>query len=108
MPSTAFSVAPFSVATFSFAWCAWPWPSSGVGREGGQFVFRDRLIAQAELDRHVVEPARRKAAVEMPHAGNDDPHDGHLDVGPRLVEHQEIIAGAPRDLDAGIDLLAGV
>ena len=44
----------------------------------------------------------------MPQARNEHPDDGDLDVGPGLVEHEEIISRTGRDLDAGIDLVARI
>src|ERR1700745_4217734 len=110
------SCALFSIATRSLVGCAslwlcfWrsPWPWSGVGREGRQLLLGHRLIAQAEFHRHIIEPARPEAAVEMPHSRNDYPDHRHLDIRPRLVEHHEIISRAAGDLDAGVDLLSGV
>ena len=43
----------------------------------------------------------------MPQPRHDHPDDGDLNVGPRLVEHEEIEAGAPGDIHAGVDLPAG-
>ncbi len=41
----------------------------------------------------------------MPEARDDHAYHGYLDVRPGLVEHEEVIAGATGDLDAGLDLL---
>ena len=68
----------------------------------------ERRISQAELDRDFVEPARREAAVEMPQPRDDHPHDRHRDIGPRLIEDQEIEALALRKRNASDDLLARV
>src|ERR1700686_2624996 len=73
-----------------------------------QFVFRARPIQQSELDRNVVKPARPEAAIEMPQSGNDHPDDGDADVGPRLIEDEEIEARARGDIDAGVDLPASI
>jgi len=73
-----------------------------------QLLLGDRRTAQPELHRNVVEPSWPKAAIEMSQAGNDDPHNRRSDVRSRLVEHEEIEIRLPRDLDAGIDLLAGI
>src|SRR5450631_2087110 len=85
-----------------------PAQASGVGKERRKFVFRHRITPQSQFYRHIVKPAGREAAIKVPQAGNDHPDHGNLDVGTRLVEHQEIEAGATGDLDAGLDLFAGV
>src|ERR1700761_811600 len=72
--------------------------SSAVRQERREFGFRNRLIAQAELHRHIIEPARSEAAIEMPQPWYDHAHHGDLEVGPSLVEHQEVEACAPGDL----------
>src|SRR5271165_553948 len=43
---------------------------SGVGVDGIELVFLQRLVKPSELDRNVVKPARREAAIEMPQSGN--------------------------------------
>src|SRR6185437_10154098 len=68
---------------------------SAMGEERREFALRYRAIAQSQLYRNIIEPTR-----------HDDADDGDLDVGPGLVEHQEIHPRAPRDLDAGVDLRA--
>src|SRR5580700_4918734 len=73
-----------------------------------ELAFRDRRIAQSELDRHVVKPTGPEAAIEMAQAWNDDADHRGLDVGPRLIEHEEIEAGALDDVYAGQSLLARV
>jgi len=78
---------------------------SGVRKEGGQFAFQSWPVQQSELHRHVVEAAGREAAIEMTQARNQHPDDGNLDIGPCLVEHEEIIACTGGDLDAGNDLV---
>src|SRR5271170_5341012 len=60
----------------------------GVNRV--EFVFRQRLVAQSELYRNIVKPARRETAVEMPQSRNDHPDDRDVDVGTRLIEDEEI------------------
>src|ERR1700692_5073865 len=82
--------------------------TSGMRMQRIELVFRDRRIAQSELDRHVVKPARCEAAIEMPQARNDHADHRRLDVGPRLVEHEEIETGALDDVDASKRLLARV
>ena len=44
------------------------------------------------LTGNVVEPPRRESCPEVPHAGHDDPRNGHADVGPGLIQHQELHA----------------
>src|ERR1700722_11837322 len=73
-----------------------------------ELAFRDRLVAQAELDRHVVKPARPETAIEMAQARNDDADHRRLDIGPGLIEHQEIEAGALGDVHASQSLLTRV
>src|SRR5665213_457547 len=73
-----------------------------------QFGFRQRPVAQSEFYLNVVKPARTEAAVEMPQSRNDHSHNGNLDVGPGLVEDQKIETGAPRNIDAGEHLVAGI
>src|SRR5580698_2057642 len=77
-----------------------------MGKKRSKLAFRYRPVAQSELCRDIVEPARCKAAIEMTQSGNDHPGHRHLDVGSRLVEHQKIEAGAARDIHAGKHLVA--
>src|SRR5665647_17404 len=77
-----------------------------MGEKRSEFVFLQRPVQQPEFDRNIVKPARSEAAIEMSQAGNDDPDDRHLDVGPALIEHEKIEARSPGDVDAGIYLLA--
>src|SRR5271170_5232771 len=44
----------------------------------------------------------------MPQSRNDHPDHRHLDIRPRLIEHEKIETGAPGDIDAGKYLLAGI
>ena len=44
---------------------------SAVGKERSEFAFQVSAVSQSELDRHIVKPSRREAAVEMPHARRD-------------------------------------
>src|ERR1019366_6051883 len=81
---------------------------SGVRKERRKFAFRQRPIQQSELYRNIVKPARSEAAIEMPQSGNDHPDDRDPDVGPRLIEDEEIEARALGDIDAGVDLPARV
>ena len=71
-----------------------------------ELVFRQRPVPQSELDRNIVKPARREAAIEMPQSRNDHPDDRDLDVGARLIEDEEIEARALGELHAGGHLLA--
>src|SRR5689334_11543983 len=87
--------------------CARKQPSS-VRQEGSQFAFQAWAIQQPKLHRHIVEPAGPEATIEMPQARHKHSDDGDLDVGPCLVEHEEIVSGADRDLDAGVDLVARI
>src|SRR4051795_6371655 len=85
-----------------------PHAPSGMGKELGQLAFRQRAIEQTELDRNVVKPARSIAPIEMPQARHDDPRHRDLDIGPGLIEHEEIMPGTPGDLDAGFHLRARI
>ena len=73
-----------------------------------ELAFRQRPVAKSELDRNIVKPAGREAAIEMPHPGNDHPDHRDLDVGARLIEHQEVEALSLGDAHAGGHLLARV
>src|SRR3984957_2049403 len=73
-----------------------------------ELALRHRSLEPSKLDRHVVEPAGRKPPIEMSQARDDDTHDRNRDVGPCLVEHEEIEPRALGNLDAGLGLLAGV
>src|SRR4051794_9610277 len=73
-----------------------------------ELVLGQRLLAPPELDRDVVQPARREAAIEMPQSRNDHAHDRHFYVGSRLVEHEKIVARAGDDVYARARLLARV
>ena len=46
--------------------------------------------------------------MEMPQSRNDHPDNWHLNVGPGLVEHEEIEPKAPGELDASQHLLAPI
>ena len=73
-----------------------------------ELVFRQRPIAQSELDRDIVKPAGPKTAIEMPQPRNDHAHDRRLDVGTCLIEDEEIEARALGETHTGLHLLAGV
>src|SRR5580704_14875320 len=79
-----------------------------MGEKRREFALQPRPIQQSELYRNIVKPARCEAAIEMPQSRNDYPDDGHFDVGPGLIEDEEIEARASSDIDAGDDLIAGV
>ena len=57
-----------------------------------ELVFRQRPVSQSELDRNIVKPAGREAAIEMPQSRNDHSDDRDLDVGARLIEDEEVEA----------------
>ena len=71
-------------------------------------MFRQRPVAQSELDRDIVKPAGPELAIEMPQPRNDHAHDRRLDVGTRLIEDEEIEARALGETHAGLHLLARV
>ena len=81
---------------------------SGVRQERREFAFQPRAIQQSKPHGNIVKPARREAAIEMPQAWNEHANDRDLNVGPRLVEHEEIVTCLGRDLDTGIHLIARV
>ena len=73
-----------------------------------ELAFRRRPVAPSELDRNIIKPARREAAIEMPHPRNDHARDRDADVGARLIENEEVEACSPDSLHAGRHLLARV
>src|SRR5215813_11721967 len=73
-----------------------------------ELVFRQRFVAQSELDRNIVKPAGREPAIEMSQSGNDHSDDRNADVGPRLIEDEEIESLALGEIDAGSHLLARI
>src|ERR1700722_6357210 len=77
---------------------------SGMGQKRREFGFQARPIQPSELYRNIVKPARSEAAIEMPQSRNDHSDDVDLNVGPRLIEDEEIEAGSPGDVDAGVYL----
>src|SRR6266481_9768038 len=79
-----------------------------MGEKRSEFVFQKRPISQSEFHRNIVKSARSEAAIEMPQSRNDHSDDRNLDVGPRLIEDEEIEACAPGDIDAGEHLIARV
>src|SRR5262245_36752525 len=85
-----------------------PKRASGLRVKRVELVLRERPVAPSKLDRHIIEAAGREASIKMPQAGNDHAHHGDLDIWARLIEHEEIEPGAPRDLHARGDLLAHI
>src|ERR1700693_2753706 len=77
---------------------------SGVWKERRKFAFRQRPIQPSELYRNIVKPARSEAAIEIPQCRNDHSDDLDRNGGPRLIEDEEIEAGSPGDVDAGVYL----
>jgi len=73
-----------------------------------KLVFLQRPVTPSELYRHIVKPAGREAAIEMPQPRNDHPDDRRLDVGTRLIEDKKIEAGSLGKGNAGRHLLARV
>src|ERR1700761_7574973 len=82
--------------------------TSAMRQERREFVLLNRLVAETELHRHVVKPARSEATIEMPQARDDHAHHGDLEVRTGLIQHQEVEPRAFGDLHAGHDLIAGV
>src|SRR5882757_4234789 len=81
---------------------------SGLGVKRIELVFRQWPVSPSQLDRHIVKPARREAAIEMPQSRNDHPDDRDLDIGAGLIEHEEIEALTLGEVHAGGHLLARV
>src|SRR5258708_39863569 len=79
-----------------------------MGEKRSELVFQQRPISPSEFDRNIVKSARYEAAIEMPQSRNDHSDDRNLDVGPRLIEDEEVEARARGDVDAGVDMLARV
>ena len=73
-----------------------------------ELVFRQRPVPQSELDRNIVKPARREAAIEMPQSRNDHSDDRDVDVGTRLIEDEEVEARSLGEMHAGGHLLARI
>ena len=71
-----------------------------------EIALRHRPVEPSELDRNIVEPAGREAAIEVPQARNDHPHHRNLDVGTGLVEDEEVEALALAEVHAGHHLFA--
>src|ERR1700744_2428041 len=81
---------------------------SSMRKEGRELALRQRPIKPSELDRNVVEPAGPEATIEMPQSRNDHASNRDLDVGPRLVEHEEVELHAPHDTQARFHLGTGI
>src|SRR5258708_10114250 len=79
-----------------------------MGEKRSELVFQQRPISPSEFDRNIVKSARCEAAIEMPQSRNDHSDDRNLDVGPRLIEDEEVEARALGDVDTGDHLLARV
>src|SRR6266508_3488211 len=79
-----------------------------MGMKWIEFVFRQRPVSQSELYRNIVKPARREAAIEMPHPRNNHSDDRDVDVGARLIQDKKVEALAFRETHAGGHLLARV
>src|ERR1700680_3826888 len=75
-----------------------------MGEKWIELVFRQLLISQSELYRDIVKPARREAAIEMPHSRNDHSDDRDVDVRTRLIEDQEVEAFSMGETHAGCHL----
>src|SRR3954471_10531472 len=73
-----------------------------------QRALRNRAITKSDLDGNIVQPAGREATIEVPHSGDDHPDNRHPDVGPGLVQHDEIETLLLDELDAGDHLLSVV
>src|SRR5258708_38049324 len=80
--------------------------SSGLRMQRIEFLFGQRTMAPPELDRDIVKPARREAAVKIPQAWNDNPDHRHLDTGTRLIDAQQIPPHAPGHMNSPTHLLA--
>src|SRR5215212_4147089 len=73
-----------------------------------QLALRNRTVTKSDLDGNIVQPARRKATIEVPHSGNDHPGDRHPDVEAGLVQYKEIEALSFDEFDAGEHLCSVV
>src|SRR5258708_8491835 len=79
--------------------------SSGLRMQRIEFLFGQRTIAPPELDRDIVKPARREAAVKKPPDWHDNADHRHLVIGTSLVAEHEIQPRAPRNMHARAHLL---
>ena len=79
-----------------------------MGENWIELAFRQRPVTQSELDRNIVKPAQREAAIEMSHSRNDHSDDWYLDVGARLIKDEKIEARLFGERHAGGHLLACV
>src|SRR5215472_284762 len=64
-----------------------------MGVNGIELVLRQRPVAPSEVHRDIVNPTGCEAAIEMPQSRHDHAHQGGLDSGPGLIEHQKVDAG---------------
>src|ERR1700730_3051093 len=72
-----------------------------------ELVFPKWPVTQSELYRHIVKPAKRETAIEMPQSWNDHSDNRDLDVGTRLIEYEQIEARLLGEAHAGRHLRAG-
>ena len=80
--------------------------ASGLGMKRVELALRHAAGQATQLDRNIVEPAGREAAIEVPQSRNDDAHDRNLDVGTGLVEDEKVEAFTLGEVHAGHHLLA--
>src|SRR5262249_39716416 len=64
-----------------------------MGVNGIELMLRQRPIAPSKVHWDIVNPTGCEAAIEMPQSRHDHAHQGGLDSGPGLIEHQKIDAG---------------
>lgn len=68
--------------------------------------FRQRPLSQSELDRDIVESARRETAMLVAQPGGDNPDHWNTNIRPRLVKDEKIESMALGERHAGMHLLA--
>ena len=68
--------------------------------------FRQRPLSQSELDRDIVEPARRETAILVAQPGGDNPDHWNTNIRPRLVKDEKIESMALGERHTGMHLLA--
>src|SRR6476469_2382103 len=78
----------------------WRDPPSSVFSGSAQAGMTLSYGGETELVRFL-KAARCETAIEMPQSRNDHSDDRDLDVGPGLIEDEEIEACASGDIDAG-------
>src|SRR5262249_24024978 len=64
-----------------------------MGVNGIELMLRQRPIAPSKVHWDIVNPTGCEAAIEMPQSRHDHAHQGGLDSGPGLIEHQKMDAG---------------